>query len=224
MTPFKINIGDCIVPTCKKPQCAKHLCKMHYTRLCRRGTLNSSCNRLFWNNPDEIRSVMLSKREVDKSGCWIWQGGKTDCNYGHICIEGAHLYVHRVSAMLSGLLDKKSRLLVCHKCDNPPCFNPDHLFVGTHKANTADMLRKGRGSRLTGVDCHKAKLSPLDLVEIVRLVSDGLSKSQIARRFGVSHNTVSSFISGRSYAEQPRSVIWSLVGPREEYGNPMLHD
>jgi hypothetical protein len=81
---------------------------------------------------------------VTASGCWEWQGAVMTSGYGHIRLEGRYRVTHRVAMWVWRDFDLDSPLLVCHHCDNPLCFNPDHLFVGTYRDNTADMIRKGR--------------------------------------------------------------------------------
>jgi hypothetical protein len=75
------------------------------------------------------------------SGCWEWMGSITKAGYGQFAWKGPK-YAHRVSAEWSGLCvaDK----IVCHRCDNPKCVNPDHLFAGDTVDNIKDMVSKGR--------------------------------------------------------------------------------
>lgn len=83
-------------------------------------------------------------------GCWVWKAHKNKNGYGQfgVMLEGrngymVNRYAHRVSWMLyRGEIPEG--LCVCHSCDNPSCVNPDHLFLGTRKDNTQDMINKGR--------------------------------------------------------------------------------
>jgi hypothetical protein len=77
-----------------------------------------------------------------ENGCWEFTGTKTPKGYGRISFNGVHEYTHRVSWILhNGPIPKG--LVILHSCDNPPCCNPEHLSVGTHKDNSRDMVRKG---------------------------------------------------------------------------------
>ena len=85
--------------------------------------------------------VRLSWRTVIKpSGCWEWLGSRTDCGYGRLWVfSSKKTLAHRLSYdLLVG--DIPESTLVLHHCDNPPCWNPNHLFLGTQKDNMADMF------------------------------------------------------------------------------------
>lgn len=96
----------------------------------------------FWPKVNKSGPVL----RADIGACWTWTGV---CRRGYGIIERHDdtervLLAHRVSwTIANGAIP--DGLLVCHKCDNPPCVNPDHLFLGDHKANAADMIAKGRG-------------------------------------------------------------------------------
>jgi hypothetical protein len=75
--------------------------------------------------------------------CWIWRGGKNRQGQGVVRHEGKNWVTSRLAWILSfGEIPPK--IYVCHTCDNPSCINPNHLFLGTPKDNTQDMIRKGR--------------------------------------------------------------------------------
>jgi hypothetical protein len=84
--------------------------------------------------------------KVDRSGdCWLWIGAKDEEGYGFQKILGRMWHASRVSWKIAHG-DIPDGLLVLHKCDNPPCIRPSHLFLGTQKENIADAMRKGRFS------------------------------------------------------------------------------
>lgn len=83
-------------------------------------------------------------KNVEKSdGCWIWRGVVTSAGYGVIYVRPKNLRAHRVSWHIHfGPIPQG--MFICHTCDNPRCVRPDHLFVGSPRANHDDMKRKGR--------------------------------------------------------------------------------
>lgn len=81
------------------------------------------------------------------SGCWIWIATIQTQGYGMFCIrENEYRLATHVSWELEHGKPFPSPLHALHRCDNPPCVNPDHIFIGTHQDNMADMLRKGRAA------------------------------------------------------------------------------
>ncbi len=87
----------------------------------------------------------------DSTGCWNWARGSFRAGYGAIAHGKRTLKAHRVSYELH-VGPIPAGMLVCHKCDNPRCVNPDHLFLGTVRDNALDMVSKGRAARRFGRD------------------------------------------------------------------------
>jgi len=78
-------------------------------------------------------------------GCWVWSGGMSGCGYGQMPMKMRDRKAHRFSWRIhNGPIPRG--LFVLHKCDNPPCVNPDHLFLGTNLDNAKDRAQKGRSA------------------------------------------------------------------------------
>jgi hypothetical protein len=131
------------------------------------------------------------------SGCWLWTATVNDDGYGHFGVARSRPEkAHRVSYRLfKGEIPKG--LFVCHKCDVPGCVNPDHLFLGTPKANARDRDQKKRTA--VGRQNGRAKLTE-DLVLSIRSLSNVSSERQIARLFGIHRSTVNAVLSGRTWS------------------------
>lgn len=125
---------------------------------------------------------------VDKSGdCWVWQGAKNEHGYGAF-YAGRRYKTHRYAwEVENGPIPEGQNVL--HKCDNPPCVRPDHLFLGSMKDNAQDMVRKGRlvvpGLKGEGNGNHK--LTERDVLEIRASTERGCD---IARRFNVTQTLI----------------------------------
>jgi hypothetical protein len=125
------------------------------------------------------------------SGCQEWTGCRGKWGYGSVRVKQKTMLAHRVSyTVFVGPIP--DGILVLHKCDNPPCINPDHLFLGTNLDNVRDRNAKGRtrGKSWHGETHPSAKLTEIDVAEI-RKMAGTLSQRKIAQMFGIRQSTVS---------------------------------
>ena len=115
-------------------------------------------------------------------GCWNWTGLKNELGYGRLNADGKDAKASRLAWVLHyGQIPKG--IEVCHRCDNPSCVRPDHLFLGSHAANLKDAKRKGRINR--GSKVWTAKLDEND-VRRIRQLYPARTQRSIATEYGVS--------------------------------------
>jgi hypothetical protein len=147
--------------------------------------------------PDDINATRFWEK-VDIGGdedCWPFTGARTPEGYGKFRVGKYMPNASRVAYVVTN--GDIGELIVCHKCDNPPCCNPKHLFAGTHKDNQRDKWRKGRAAPLGGAvvfgeDVGNSKLTRQAVEEIRRLYAAGeMDQPRLTKRFGVSQTTIS---------------------------------
>lgn len=134
--------------------------------------------------------------ELDE--CWLWQGARHPRGYGQIWTNGKLMYAHRFSYILENGPIAKGQV-VCHKCDNPPCCNPNHLFSGTQIENLEDAFKKGRAKVCSGTLNIKAKLTDSEVMRIRLLRRRGATTTSLAEMFGVWQGTIWQIISGKNW-------------------------
>ncbi len=158
---------------------------------------------------------------VDKadgpSSCWKLVANKTSENYGRFRIGGKTYRAHRVSYQVTyGLIP--AGMLVCHKCDNPGCVNPQHLFLGTQGDNMLDCHKKGRNPK-DGENNGRAKLNRFQASEIRHAyLVGGLTQEEIASKYGVNRMQVSMIARGKHWRDESMSPPTSHLGRRHSYG------
>jgi len=146
----------------------------------------------------------VDKRDPDE--CWPWTGSVNNSGYGTVSWHGMSYVAHRVAAWLSGLvaqprMPRKSTdpTHVLHRCDNPPCCNPEHFFLGTYRDNMLDAYAKQRKLQPKGEKHSNAKLTDLQASVIRSRYAAGERQVPLAKEFGVSQCAISLIVRGETY-------------------------
>jgi|SRR6478609_1969968 len=145
--------------------------------------------------------------KVDKRGsdeCWEWTGARNEARGGYGAM-GRNVMAHRASWEIHNR-QLTSGECVLHRCDNPPCCNPAHLFVGTRTDNHLDKMAKGRNKpppRHLGNTHPMAKLTEESIPRIRAALASGIGKQKVAAAFGVSKKTVLNIAAGRIWRHVP---------------------
>lgn len=151
----------------------------------------------FWGHVDKEHSDFF----YNGSRCWEWTANiPPTSGYGLVKLNKKERLVHRVAYEIT-FGEIGDDLLVLHHCDNRPCVNPDHLFLGTQKDNVADMMQKGR--KPLGEEHANSKLSAAQVFEIRkryrRFGIGGDTTVTLAKEFGVSAKTISNIVNRKKW-------------------------
>lgn len=149
--------------------------------------------------PEDKKAQISAKfwGKVARSGpaeCWLWQGPRNKSGYGYVWFCGTVLPASRAAYILThGDIPQvgRSRQNVCHTCDNPPCCNPAHLFVGSGRENVIDARKKGR---------HLGKLTADDVREVRRIATTPTGIKACAALFNVHPGTIRQIVNRKSWA------------------------
>lgn len=139
-------------------------------------------------------------RNIERVGtCWLWTGSKDRDGYGVLTIGRKQFRANRIS--YSEFKGSPDGMLVCHTCDQPSCINPEHLFLGSPRDNTQDMIKKGRKSVASGERHPLTKIPPSHHPRIRALREGGATLKEIACEYGVSFQLISDICNrSRNYA------------------------
>lgn len=146
--------------------------------------------------PSDI-SRFWSKVNVDSPlNCWEWQAYLNHSDYGMYQLDDRPFYAHRISYFLEhGTLPEG--IFILHRCDNPKCVNPNHLFTGTLEDNARDRAQKHRSRDSRGEKSGSAKLCAMDIITIREILDNHPpkgTKTKLAAQYGITKATISKIV------------------------------
>lgn len=137
------NNRPCQIDGCENSVAAQDLCSMHWQRLRRNGSPTTLRQKPYEAENRVLSFWMRVAITADDEKCWIWLPSRKTGQYGAFSLDGTTRGAHVVSWMLAN--GREPRLFVLHRCDNPRCVNPKHLYEGTQSQNMRDRwARTGR--------------------------------------------------------------------------------
>lgn len=148
--------------------------------------------------------------------CWNWRGGVNYAGYGIFNIAGKHRTNHQYRAhrlayeLLIGPIPEG--IVCCHTCDNRKCVNPAHIFLGTREDNQKDMSKKGRAA--WGTRSPTARLTPRDVLEILKRAQAGESQGVIAQDYPVGRGMIGNIV---------RGTAWNHMRPTDLHIPTVIH-
>lgn len=176
----------------------------------------SDINR-FWSKVNLIYKDD-EKQVLDYDACWEWNTGKIGKNYGSFYYDYKKRYAHRFSYIIHNNFKIINSIdLICHKCDNTLCVNPNHLFLGTSKDNSQDMVNKGRSS--FGEKCGTSILTENQVRQILIDIWNNKYQNvyQISRKYNINSGTIRDILDMKTWTtvtdqlEIPISMIKNKV-------------
>ena len=163
-------------------------CSKHYARWRKHGDVNTVKKIV-----NDVQARFWSK--VNKAGnCWEWTAGTDDSGYGTFMLEGKLRRAHVVSLEMETGTSRPDGMDTCHRCDNPPCVRPSHLYFGTRQQNMDDAWARSRFP--IGENRPAAKVAELDVVAIRNEYADGAEVDDLVRAYGLKNSTIRGIVLG----------------------------
>ena len=156
----------------------------------------------FWRRVNKDGPIPQHRQELGK--CWLWDSGRNAAGYGFLRMGAdhmPHILAHRASWVLHNGTIPEGKF-VLHHCDNPPCCNPRHLFLGGHLENARDKMSKGRAVNLKAEEHGMAKLTWEQVRAIRATYSTGQSSyRKLAKQYGMAISVIGGILKGHNWKE-----------------------
>lgn len=164
----------------------------------RLGEIVATALKSIWHYPKEMTMrERFQLKVVDGGDCHLWTGHIDQTGRGLFTINGQRMQASRASWVLN-FGEIPMGAYVCHKCDNPRCVNPDHLFLGTHQDNMTDCKNKRRNS--FGERHGRAKLTEADVLSMFSMMGKRyFEQREIAKHFGISAAMVNLIVKNKKW-------------------------
>lgn len=151
-----------------------------------------------------LRERIQKYSEVQPTGCVHWTRFRDKNGYGLVQVDNRSRRVIRVVWELEhGPIP--DGMIICHHCDDPPCINLDHLYLGTHSQNNADMVRRGRCARHKGESNPCAKVTE-KIVLRIRAEAQHTPQKDLCKTYGLSPGTVSMIVNRKRWTHLPDEI------------------
>lgn len=214
-----------ITRACAIEQCGREVgrhgargwCPKHYRRW--QSTGDPQGHKFVRRGASDDERLRFYLDTTDPSSCWEWQGFRDKDGYGRVSGNRASIRVASRIAYETWIGPIARGHVICHRCDNPPCCNPAHLFVGTSRDNTHDMLAKQRGNH---GERHQWQRITDEQVHLIRYLSDqGMHQRPIAKYVGCSQSQVSNIVRhaqrkhDTNWQAKPEVVAWVAKNARK---------
>lgn len=173
----------CVMEGCNRKHLSRSLCGRHY-----KAARVAGMPILKWDDVAVFHHGYIRKGPDE---CWEWQRSKAS-GYGEAWFQGRKIRAPRLAWQFANGNPPPADMDVLHQCDNPPCVNPKHLFLGTAKDNYADAMAKGRLSN---------KLNPTQVKTLRRHARQGVAVWELARAFRISEGHTANVIARRVWKE-----------------------
>jgi hypothetical protein len=186
----------------RKPLSEEHKRKISESNKGKAKAQNAGCK------PNDVTSLWAKVDKKSNDECWPWLGQITEKGYGRVRFQGGRYYAHRVIFWLefpneinlaAPKVDRDTQGFLLHKCDNPICCNPSHLFVGSQLDNIRDRDSKNRHADFSGEKNPNSKFSKEQVQQMKQEKENGKTAVAIAKEHGVSYSCIKRLLRGVTY-------------------------